>query len=81
MIDAISHENEKAKKVLVSISRLRHNCDLESYLSVIKEELSKEKKANGLILLGLYCLENIEKVSQFWKTYWDILNSTPTNEN
>lgn len=65
--------------MLLSISRLRHSCNLESYLVIIREELSKEDKSNGLILLGLYCLENMEKVETFWKTYWDYLSATCTD--
>jgi predicted DNA-binding ribbon-helix-helix protein len=30
-------------------------------------------------LLGLYCLENIDKVQTFWKVYWDILRSAREN--
>lgn len=55
------------------ISRLRYNCDLEIFMFIIKEELGKEDKANGLLLLGLYCLENRDKVSTFWNVFWQHL--------
>ena len=41
------------------------------FMSIIKEELNKEDKANGLLLLGLYCLENHDKVTQFWNVFWE----------
>lgn len=39
-------------------------------MSIIKEQLNKEDKANGLMLLGLYCLENSMKVNSFWHVFW-----------
>ena len=57
------------------ISRLRYNCDLEMFMSIIKDELMKDDKANGLLLLGLYCLENNDKVSNFWGVFWKYIES------
>ena len=66
----LEQEKEKTRKVLMCISRLRYNCDLEMFMSIIQEELMKEDKANGLLLLGLYCLENNDKVTNFWGIFW-----------
>lgn len=71
----IEQDSEKTRKVLMCISRLRYNCDLEIFMSIIKQQLSKEDKANGLLLLGLYCLENHEKVTIFWRVFWEYISS------
>lgn len=39
--ELIEQDAEKTRKVLMCISRLRYNCDLEIFMSIIKEELSK----------------------------------------
>jgi hypothetical protein len=31
-------------------------------MPIIREELDKKERSNGLLLLGLYCLENKDKV-------------------
>lgn len=78
--DRLEQDSEKTRKVLMCISRLRYNCDLEMFLSIIKEELGKEEKANGLLLLGMYCLENEEKVSNFWGIFWGYIEKKELEE-
>jgi hypothetical protein len=80
--DTIEQEAQKTRKVLMCISRLKYNCDLEIFMPIIREELEKKDRANGLLLLGLYCLESKDKVERFWNVFWEyILGSNITDGN
>jgi hypothetical protein len=72
--ETIEHESQKTRKVLMCISRLKYNCDLEIFMPIIREELEKKDRANGLLLLGLYCLENKDKVERFWNVFWEYIS-------
>ena len=35
---------------------------IDDFMPIIKEDLAKKDQSQGLILLGLYCLEGLDRV-------------------
>lgn len=77
----MERDNTKSRNIILAISRLKHNANMEDYLPRIKEELQKADQSNGLLLLGLYCLESCEKVLMFLPLYWRHLNEEDIANN
>ena len=78
--EQLERESTKTKLIIMGLSRLQPNNSIDDYMPIIREELSKADQSQGLILLGLYCLESTERQQTFIPLYWTHLcspNSTP----
>jgi hypothetical protein len=43
---------------------------MDDFLPFIQQDLAKNDQSQGLILLGLYCLEGQDRVEGFLTLYW-----------
>lgn len=43
---------------------------MDDFMPIIKEDLAKADQSQGLFLLGLYCLDEAERVERFIPLYW-----------
>jgi hypothetical protein len=57
----LEHQSAKTKVVILTIMKLRSSASMEDYMPVVKEELAKKDQSQGLLLLGLYCLEEQDR--------------------
>ena len=55
--DQLELEGSKTRSIIVILNRLRSTISMDDFMPIIKEDLGKVDQSQGLILLGLYCLE------------------------
>lgn len=63
-------EGVKTRSIIMTLNRLRAGISMDDFMPVIKEDLGKRDQSQGLILLGLYCLDEAERVERFMPIYW-----------
>jgi hypothetical protein len=63
-------EGVKTRSIILILNRLRSGISMDDFMPVIKEDLAKTDQSQGLILLGLYCLDEVSRVERFMPLYW-----------
>ena len=63
-------EGIKTRSIILILNRLRPTLSMDDFMPVIKEDLARPDQSQGLILLGLYCLEELKRVETFLPLYW-----------
>lgn len=63
-------EGVKTRSIILILNRLRAGTSMDDFMPVIKEDLAKADQSQGLLLLGLYCLDEAARVERFMPLYW-----------